>query len=41
MRKEFTKGSDAICHIFFCFVVGIDQFIYIYLGDCKGKSQFW
>ena len=25
---------------FLFFFVGIDQFIYIYLGDCKGKSQF-
>ena len=39
MRREFTKGSDAICHKFVV-VVGIDQFIYIYLGDCKGTSHF-
>ena len=40
MRREFTKGSDAICHKICIFFVGIDQFIYIYIGDCKGKSHF-
>ena len=38
-KGNFTKGSDAICHIFFCVFVRIDQFIYIYIDDCKGKKS--